>query len=122
MKKEIPFQNICEAFEASAQRHGDRTAIIYLGTRFSYQRILGDAARFASSLGARGIGPGDRVVLYVPNSLQWVIAWLGIQKAGAQVVPITPIYTDHDLSYIANDSGARFVVCMDTNYGYVHIF
>jgi len=119
MKKEIPFQNICEAFEASAERHGDRTAIIYLGTRYSYKRLLGDAARFASSLAAEGIGPGDRVVLYVPNSLQWVIAWLGIQKAGAQVVPITPIYTDHDLSYIANDSGARCVVCMDTNYGYV---
>ncbi len=38
---------------------------------------------------------------------------------GAAAVPITPIYTSHDLRYIANDSGAKAIVCMDTNYGYV---
>jgi len=57
--------------------------------------------------------------MYIPNSVQWVIAWLGIQRAGAEAVPITPIYTAYDLKYIANDSEAKFVVCADTNYGYV---
>ena len=47
------------------------------------------------------------------------MAWLGIQKAGGVCVPITPIYTPSDLSYIANDSEAKAIVCADTNFGYV---
>ncbi len=48
-----------------------------------------------------------------------MVAWLAIQKIGGVAVPITPIYTSHDLQYIANDSGAETVICADTNYGYV---
>ncbi len=119
MKREIPFQSIFEAYRSAAETHGDKTAAIYLGTRYSYKRLLALVEGFASSLRAKGIGEGSRGILYVPNCLQWVIAWLGIQRAGAEVVPITPIYTVHDLIYIANDSGSRFIVCADTNYGYV---
>jgi long-chain acyl-CoA synthetase len=59
------------------------------------------------------------VILYIPNTIQWVVSWLGIQRADAVPVPITPIYTPHDLSYIANDSEAEAIVCADTNFGYV---
>jgi long-chain acyl-CoA synthetase len=119
VKKTIPFDHIFDAFSASAERYGDKTSLVYLGTRFSYKRILGFARHFAASLSAHGVCPGDRVVLYLPNSVQWVIAWLGVLRAGAVAVPITPIYTDYDVSYIARDSGASFIICSDTNYGYV---
>jgi len=111
--------NIYNAFADAADKYGSKTAIIYLGTRFSYNRVVKLAERFALSLSAQGVEDGDRIVMYVPNSVQWVIAWLGIQRAGAVAVPITPIYTAHDLQYIANDSGAKYIVCSDTNYGYV---
>jgi len=111
--------NIYNAFAAAAEKHGSKTAIIYLGTRFSYNRVVNLAERFAFSLRAQGIEENDRIVMYVPNCVQWVIAWLGIQRAGAVAIPITPIYTAHDLKYIANDSGAKYIVCSDTNYGYV---
>ncbi|MBN2123403.1 MAG: acyl--CoA ligase [Deltaproteobacteria bacterium] len=119
MTGDIPFENIFAAFEDAAARFGRKTAVVYLGSRFSYRRILELAGNFASSLRNQGVEEGARVILYVPNSVQWVVAWLGIQRAGAVVVPITPIYTDHDLKYIANDSGATFIVCSDINYGYV---
>ena len=119
MKRELPFSNTFEAFRAAAEKHRDKTAVVYLGTRYSYARMLEMVEGFAWSLRERGIGEGDRGVLYLPNCLQWVIAWLGTQRAGAEVVPITPIYTVHDLAYIANDSRSRFIVCADTNYGYV---
>ena len=77
------------------------------------------AERFAASLLELGVGENDKVVLYIPNSIQWIVAWLGIQRAGAVAVPITPIYTSYDLRYIASDSGASFVVCADTNYEYI---
>jgi long-chain acyl-CoA synthetase len=66
-----------------------------------------------------GVQEGEKLILYIPNSPQWVIAWFGIQKIGGVAVPITPIYTSYDLQYIANDSGAETVLCADTNYGYV---
>ena len=119
MAQDLSFQSIFEAFSDAAARFGDKTAVIYLGTRFSYKDVLALAENFAGSLREQGIREGERVILYLPNSIQWVVAWLGIQRAGAVVVPITPIYTDYDLRYIANDSGASGIVCGDTNYGYV---
>lgn len=114
-----PDGNIFNAFASAARKNGDKTAIIYLGTRFTYKTILRRVENFAASLKDAGVTEGERIVLYVPNSVHWVIAWLGIQRAGAVVVPITPIYTKHDLVYIANDSGAKHIVCSDTNFGYV---
>jgi long-chain acyl-CoA synthetase len=111
--------NIFGAFEAAAERRRNHPAVIYLGTRYSYLKIKDLAERFAAALIDLGVRPGQRVVLYVPNTVQWVMTWLGIQRAGAVPVPITPIYTPHDLSYITNDSGAEAIVCADTNFGYV---
>ena len=113
------FTHIYQAFEAVADRRGDHTAVIYLGTRFSYRRVADLAERLAAALIDLGAGEGRKVILYVPNSIQWVVAWLGILRAGGICVPITPIYTPHDLKYIATDSDAETVVCSDTNYGYV---
>ena len=112
-------QTIWETFEPVAEKHGDKTAVIYLGTRFSYSKIKIMAEQFTSALADMGIGSGKRVMMYIPNSIQWVVTWLGCQKAGVVCVPITPIYTPHDVEYIANDSGAEAIVCSDTNFGYV---
>ena len=112
-------ENIFKAFSLAVAKFQNRTAVIYLGTRFSYQKILHLAERFASSLVDMGVKQNDRIILYIPNSIQWIVAWLGTQRAGAVAVPITPIYTAYDLRYIAKDSGASFIVCSDTNYGYV---
>ena len=119
MTSQNPYANIFEAFAAASMKYSNKTAVIYLGTRFSYSKIMRLAENFAASLSDQGIGEGDRVILYIPNSVQWIIAWLGIQRIGAVAIPITPIYTAYDLQYIANDSGAKFVVCADINYGYV---
>ncbi len=118
MREKLP-NSIFQAFKDSVNRHAKRTAVVYLGTRYSYQKILNLAEKFASGLVDFGLKPNERIILYIPNSVQWVVAWLGIQRAGGIAVPITPIYTAHDLKYIANDSGASFVICADTNYGYV---
>jgi len=112
-------QNIFEAFAAAAEDHTGRTAVIYLGSRFSYRRIMRLAENFAGSLTAQGVREGEGIILYIPNSVQWVVAWLGVLRAGAVAVPITPIYTAYDLEYIANDSGATHIVCADANFGYV---
>ncbi|MCG6894952.1 MAG: acyl--CoA ligase [Desulfobacteraceae bacterium] len=112
-------QDIYSVFADTARKAGDRTAVIFLGTRYSYRELKAMAEAFAAALTDHEVRPGSRVVLYLPNSVQWVVAWLGVLRAGGVCVPITPIYTPRDLSYIANDSDAEAIVCADTNFGYV---
>ena len=113
------FTHIYQAFETTAKQRGDHTAVIYLGTRFSYRRLAELAERLAAALIDLKAGEGHKVILYLPNSIQWVVAWLGTLRAGGVCVPITPIYTPHDLKYITTDSAAETIICSDTNYGYV---
>jgi long-chain acyl-CoA synthetase len=47
-------------------------------------------------------------MIYIPNCIQWVIAFLAIQKIGAVIVPVSPIYTSHELEYMIDDSGAEY--------------
>ncbi|NNL77736.1 MAG: acyl--CoA ligase, partial [Desulfobacterales bacterium] len=110
---------IFSTFAAAAERHPHKTAVYYLGTRFTYRRLKDLSERFAAGLNANGVKAGQKVMLYIPNSIHWVVSWLGVQKIGAVAVPITPIYTPHDVSYIANDSEAEAIICADTNFGYV---
>jgi long-chain acyl-CoA synthetase len=110
---------IYSTFDAVARKQRGKTAVIYLGTRYSYSRVKALAERFAAALTDMGVEPGGRVLIYLPNSIQWIVVWLGIQRIGAVCVPITPIYTPHDLKYIANDSDIETIVCADTNFGYV---
>jgi len=113
------YTHIYQAFATTADRRRHHAAVIYLGTRFTYRQVADLAERLAAALIDLDAADGRKVILYIPNSIQWVVAWLGILRAGGICVPITPIYTPHDLKYIATDSDAQTVVCADTNYGYV---
>jgi len=106
-------------FDQMSTKYPGHTALIYLGERFSYERLRDLSERFAGALQELGIQKGDRVMIYVSNCVQWVIAFLGIQRLGAVIVPISPIYTSHELDYMIRDSGAETIICLDTNFGYV---
>ena len=106
-------------FDRMAEEYPQNSAVIYLGEHFSYARLHELSLRFAGALQGLGIGKGDRVMIYVANCIQWVIAFLGIQKLGAVIVPVSPIYTSHELKYMIEDSETRTVICMDTNFCYV---
>jgi long-chain acyl-CoA synthetase len=115
LEKELTFTR----FDRMAERYGNRTAVVYLGERFSYRRLRELSERFAGALTDLGVKKGDRVMVYISNCIQWVIAFLGIQKAGAAIVPVSPIYTSYEIEYMIKDSGAETVVCLDTNFCYV---
>jgi len=106
-------------FDRMSVKYPDKAAVVYLGETFTYRRLKDLSERFASGLAARGVAKGDRVMVYIPNSIQWVIAFLGIQRSGAVIVPVAPIYTSHEIKYMLNDSGAETVICADTNFCYV---
>jgi long-chain acyl-CoA synthetase len=115
-RRELTFTRFFEICD----RHPDRDALVYLGTAFTYEGLRESIDRFATALHRLGVGHGDRVMLYLPNTPQWVIANFAIQRIGAAVVPLSPIYTAHELRYMVEDAGVDTILCMDTNFGYVH--
>ena len=115
MEKEYTFTR----FERIRERYPDHTAVIFLGRKFSYAKLGDQVDRFASGLVGLGIEKGDRVVIYLSNCVQFIVAFLAIQKLGAVAVLVSPIYTSSELRYMIRDSGAKVVICHDTNYVYV---
>ncbi len=95
----------------SASRFGDRPAIAYFGQDISYRQWMDLAQRFAGWLQHRaGVCRGDRVAVYMQNCPQWLIAYAGILRADAVVVPVSPMYGVDELRTVLRDAGATVLV------------
>jgi long-chain acyl-CoA synthetase len=105
--------------ERAAEKYPDRTAIIYLGERITYRKLVEQIRRFATALDGLGIQKGDKIMLYIPNCPQFLIAYFGAHLIGAVPVPVSPIYTPHEIKYLIEDAEAETVLCMDTNFRYI---
>ena len=79
---------IPHAAEAAAQRFGAAEAVILPERRVSFAELWEQARAAASAMLASGIGVGDRVAIWAPNSLEWIVAALGAQSVGAAIVPL----------------------------------
>ncbi|MCX7857655.1 MAG: AMP-binding protein [Deltaproteobacteria bacterium] len=106
-------------FEDSAKKYPSNVALIYLGEKFTYYQLKKLIDKCASGLFKLGVKPDDRVMLYIPNTPQWIIANYAINKIGACVVPVSPIYTAYEIEYMVRDAGIETIICLDTNFVYV---
>ncbi len=93
--------------------------MIYLGEQITYRRLREHVKRFATALHDLGVRPDDKVMLYIPNCPQFLICYLGTQVIGGIPVAVSPIYTPSEIKYLINDSGAKTILCLDTNFRYV---
>lgn len=106
-------------FEEMCEKEPGNTALYYLGERFSYGRLNMLIDRFAAGLAKIGVRPHDRVMIYIPNCPQWIIANYAINKLGAVMVPVSPIYTAYEIEYMIEDADIKTVICLDTNFVYI---
>lgn len=106
-------------FEEMCAAEPGNTALYYLGERYSYGKLSMLIDRFAAGLVKIGVRPQDRVMLYIPNCPQWIIANFAINKIGAATVPVSPIYTAYEIAYMIEDANIKTVICLDTNFVYV---
>jgi malonyl-CoA/methylmalonyl-CoA synthetase len=95
-----------DAFHATARAHPDRLALTIDGVTRTHGDLDAAAARMSSLLRARGVRPGDSVLLCAPSSLELVEAYLGALRAQATVVLSNPAYTAAELQHVALDSHA----------------
>ncbi len=106
-----PATSVFANLEVSARRYPDRAATIFYDSALPYSRLLADAERLAGWLQQDcRVRRGDRVLLYLQNSPQWIVAFYAILRADAVVVPLTPALVADELRYFVADSGAKVAV------------
>jgi long-chain acyl-CoA synthetase len=102
--------SIADRFRAMAAARCGEPAIRLREAAVSYGELDQASDRVAAHLARNGLRPGDRVALYCPNCAEFAMAYLGIVKAGAVVVPINLLLSPREIAYIAGDAGAKALI------------
>jgi long-chain acyl-CoA synthetase len=105
--------NLSSVLEHPARLVPERVAITCSGRDLTYADLNRRATRVAAGLASIGIVPGDRVLLSCPNVPWFPIAYFGILKAGAIVVPINVLLKPREIAYHLRDSGARAMLAFE---------
>jgi fatty-acyl-CoA synthase len=105
-------QTIGANLDAGIARFGARDALVspFEDVRLTYDQLGEEVDRVARALMARGIGVGDRVGIWSPNSAAWVLVQYATAKMGAILVTINPAYRTHEVQYALAQSGCRMLV------------
>jgi acyl-CoA synthetase (AMP-forming)/AMP-acid ligase II len=99
-----------ELVSRSARRDPDGPALAFEGARRSFGELEERSDRLAAVLAARGIGPGDHVAMLQYNGIEFVEAFLGVQKVGACAVPVNFRLSREEVDYVLADCGAALVI------------
>lgn len=106
----MPPTTMVAVLEAAADARPDAVALISDHTRLTYAELHGRANRLARWLIGQGLGAEDIVGLRLTTSIEFIIAMLGVLKAGAAYLPIDPAYPDERIEYLVSDAGPQLVL------------
>ncbi|GIN86820.1 long-chain-fatty-acid--CoA ligase [Heyndrickxia sporothermodurans] len=97
----------------ASKNYADKIAIHFMGKELTFREVYDSALKFANYLKKLGVKKGDRVAIMLPNCPQSVIGYFGILYAGGIVVQTNPLYTERELEYQMDDSGAKVILTLD---------
>ena len=104
-------ESLVHMLRATVEQNRGECALVHSGSgSLTYGELWDHCARVAGGLCAEGVGRGERVVIRMPNSIDWVLAFLGAQLAGAVPVPVNSRLTDEEVRYIVKDSDCAAVI------------
>jgi fatty-acyl-CoA synthase len=104
----LPQVPLTHYVQVAAERYPNKPALIFCGSTLSYAALHARVEALAGYLVQRlGVQRGDRVLLMSQNCPQYVVAYYGIMRAGAVVVPVNAMCTQSEIRYYLQDSGAR---------------
>ncbi|MFC6369738.1 amino acid adenylation domain-containing protein, partial [Nonomuraea thailandensis] len=107
---EVTGSSLVDLFQAQVRRTPRALAVVGEGVRVSYAELDERADRLARALAARGVAPESVVGVCVGRGLDWVVAVLGVLKAGGAFLPVDPAYPVERIAYSMADAGAVAVV------------
>jgi long-chain acyl-CoA synthetase len=113
---EIPPKLLPEVVGDAVARRPEHPALRYYGATWTYRRFWRESENLAGALAAAGVGPGDRVALYLPNGPAYPIALFAALRLGAIAVPVSPLYLGDDLLRILKDAEPKALVTLEILY------
>lgn len=115
----LPKVTIWENLDITTRRYPDRTAIKFFGNDISYQQLHDDVEALAGWLQqVGGVQKGDRVLLYMQNSPQFVIGYYAILRADAVVIPVNPMNREEEFQHYITDTDATVALCASELAGF----
>lgn len=90
-----------------------KDAFICMGKALTFEKLDKESRHFAAYLHSRGLEPGDKIALMMPNLLQYPIALFGALRAGLIVVNTNPLYTPREMKHQFVDSGAKAILIVE---------
>jgi fatty-acyl-CoA synthase len=106
----IPDTTLWFNLEVSARRYPNKPAYVFFGRELSYAELKRQAEAVAGWLQAQGVRQGDRVLLFMQNCPQFVVAFYGIQRADAVVVPVNPMNRADEFGHYITDPQAKAAI------------
>jgi len=113
---DYPQMPLYQLVSEAAGKWPQRVAFSFQDRSLSYRELDDLTSRLAGGLRSLGIEQGERVMLLLPNSLEFVISYYGILKAGATVTPANPLYQHAELKHQVEDTGAMAVIATSRQY------
>jgi long-chain acyl-CoA synthetase len=101
---------IDQILPGTAKRLPGKIALIFGERTISYGELECLTNQAANGLKALGVSKGDRVTLFAPNSVEWVISYIGIAKAGGVLNPVNAMLTAEELAYVVKDCSAKVLM------------
>lgn len=107
------YPNILAILEETFKKYGNRPAFACMGKEMSFAEIDTASRNFAAYLHSRGLEPGDKLAIMMPNILQYPIVLFGALRAGLTIVNTNPLYTPREMRHQFTDSGAKAIVIVE---------
>src|SRR4051794_3689641 len=120
VRSEVPWPTIPAMLRDGARRHPDAEAVVVGDRRVTAAELLDEVQRVARALVATGLAPGQRVAIWAPNSIEWIVAALAITSVGGVLVPVNTRFKGTEAAYLLARSDARVLFTvrgfLDTDY------
>ncbi|MCE7743135.1 MAG: long-chain fatty acid--CoA ligase [Candidatus Heimdallarchaeota archaeon] len=109
----VPEISVVDLFRQTADKYPERQLTEFLGKFKTYPEMDEEVNRFANSLQKLGVKKGDRIACLMPNCPQYIVAFFATNSLGAIFTAISSLYTEHEIRYQLQDSGAKVIVTLD---------
>jgi long-chain acyl-CoA synthetase len=104
---------VFKALDDAVENYPGQTALLYLDRSINYSQLKTRVDKLAAGLAKLGVGKGDRVCVYLPNCMEFVISDWAIQKTGAAMVPTSILRTEQGLLHEAGSSNSKVIICRE---------
>ncbi|MEU6945330.1 FadD3 family acyl-CoA ligase [Streptomyces sp. NPDC046316] len=117
MRGDLEWGSIAGLVRSAAERYGTAEAVVDGRTRVSYEELGERVERAAAACLAAGVERGDRVAIWAPNTLDWIVSALGAVTAGAVLVPLNTRFKGTEAAYVLSRSRAKLLFVTGTFLG-----